>query len=70
MGIPYSIFKIITGYSGGSGESAYQIAVKNGFIGTEQEWLDSLKGSSLGNLDGGFPDSDFGGMIKIDAGGL
>ncbi len=26
------------------GESAYQIAVENGFEGTEQEWLDSLKG--------------------------
>lgn len=26
------------------GESAYQIALRNGFIGTEQEWLDSLKG--------------------------
>lgn len=27
-----------------NGESAYNIAVKNGFVGTEQEWLDSLKG--------------------------
>lgn len=26
------------------GESAYQVAVDNGFIGTEQEWLASLKG--------------------------
>ena len=25
------------------GKSAYEIAVKNGFTGTEQEWLDSLK---------------------------
>jgi len=24
------------------GDSAYQVAVKNGFVGTEQEWLDSL----------------------------
>jgi len=24
------------------GLSAYQVAVKNGFVGTEQEWLDSL----------------------------
>ena len=30
--------------SGQSGLSAYDIAVENGFIGTEQEWLDSLKG--------------------------
>ena len=27
-----------------SGESAYEIAVQNGFSGTEEEWLDSLKG--------------------------
>ena len=26
------------------GESAYEAAVRNGFEGTEQEWLDSLKG--------------------------
>ena len=25
------------------GKSAYQIAVDNGFVGTEQEWLESLK---------------------------
>ena len=28
------------------GSSAYQIAVKNGFIGTEKEWLASLKGEA------------------------
>ena len=27
-----------------SGASAYDIAVKNGFVGTEKEWLASLKG--------------------------
>lgn len=27
-----------------SGASAYEVAVKNGFDGTEEEWLDSLKG--------------------------
>lgn len=26
------------------GDSAYEVAVKNGFVGTEQEWLDSLEG--------------------------
>lgn len=30
--------------SGGDGKSAYEIAVDNGFVGTEQEWLASLKG--------------------------
>lgn len=32
------------GSSGGSGKSAYEIAVENGFKGTEEEWLASLKG--------------------------
>ena len=32
------------GIQGKDGKSAYQIAVKNGFIGTESEWLESLKG--------------------------
>lgn len=26
-----------------TGKSAYQVAVDNGFVGTEQEWLASLK---------------------------
>lgn len=30
-----------------AGESAYQIAVNHGFEGTEEEWLESLKGSSV-----------------------
>ena len=30
---------------GTDGLSAYQIAVNNGFSGTEQEWLDSLVGA-------------------------
>ena len=33
------------GDQGDDGDSAYQVAVKNGFTGTEQEWLDSLIGS-------------------------
>lgn len=27
-----------------NGESAYDIAIRNGFVGTEAEWLESLKG--------------------------
>lgn len=34
----------IAGAGGLQGKSAYQIAVDNGFIGTEQEWLNSLVG--------------------------
>lgn len=49
----YNYFKQIDDYidelkSGGTqgppGKSAYEIAVENGFEGTEQEWLESLKG--------------------------
>lgn len=36
--------------SGQDGLSAYQIAVNNGFVGTEVEWLESLKGQN--GLDG------------------
>jgi hypothetical protein len=32
------------GADGIDGESAYQIALDNGFIGTESEWLESIKG--------------------------
>lgn len=32
------------GKDGKDGLSAYEIAVKNGFVGTEQEWVNSLKG--------------------------
>lgn len=31
------------GGSGTRGASAYEIALKNGFEGTEQEWLESLR---------------------------
>lgn len=30
--------------AGGDGKSAYEIAVDNGFVGTEAEWLDSMVG--------------------------
>lgn len=39
-----------TGPSGDDGFSAYQIAVQNGFEGTEQEWLDSLGGSGSADI--------------------
>lgn len=32
------------GIQGKDGKSAYQIAVENGFVGTEAEWIESLKG--------------------------
>ncbi len=41
------------GDRGIDGLSAYQLAVKNGFTGTEQEWLESLKGSGSNNPEQG-----------------
>jgi hypothetical protein len=35
----------LTNVGSSSGLSAYQVAVNNGFVGTEQQWLDSLVGS-------------------------
>lgn len=32
------------GEKGDPGDSAYQVAVTNGFVGSEQAWLESLKG--------------------------
>lgn len=32
--------------AGIQGKSAYEIAVENGFQGTEEEWLESLKGDT------------------------
>ena len=32
------------GRDGADGKSAYQVAIDNGYIGTEAEWLASLKG--------------------------
>jgi hypothetical protein len=40
---------------GPAGESAYEVAVANGFDGTEQEWLTSLKGADGAPGDPGTP---------------
>lgn len=41
------------GGSGTAGKSAYEIAVDNGFVGTETEWLESLKGKQGDKGDNG-----------------
>ena len=41
------------GGTGTAGKSAYEIAVNNGFVGTETEWLKSLKGSDGDKGDNG-----------------
>ncbi|MCL2846861.1 MAG: S1C family serine protease [Firmicutes bacterium] len=43
-------FMVGCGAQGERGESAFEIAVRNGFMGTEQEWLASLQGN--GGQDG------------------
>lgn len=42
------------GTNGTNGISAYQVAVNNGFIGNEEEWLESLKGQDGIDGTGGF----------------
>ena len=43
----------LNGTNGQDGKSAYEIAVDNGFVGTETEWLESLKGQDgQDGLDG------------------
>ncbi len=50
----YTPVKDIDYFDGVNGKSAYQIAVDNGFIGTEAEWLTSLRGAD--GKDGMQPD--------------
>lgn len=37
-------FNVRNGYDGAAGKSAYEVAVDEGFDGTEADWLESLKG--------------------------
>lgn len=39
-----SVTETLQGKDGSDGKSAYQVALDNGFIGSEQDWLASLKG--------------------------
>ena len=50
------------GADGKNGNSAYEIAKENGFDGTEEEWLDSLKGAGCSVTDDGK------GSIKVTCG--
>lgn len=49
---------------GRDGKSAYEVAVKNGFEGTEAEWVESLKGIYIGSGD--MPDEY---VVQIDPDG-
>ena len=51
------------------GKSAYDVAVDNGFIGTEAEWLTSLQGAD--GADGvGIPVGGTDGQVIVRAGGV
>ena len=41
----------VDGKDGVDGKSAFEIAKENGFVGTETEWLESLKGEGLSQAD-------------------
>jgi hypothetical protein len=50
------------GDKGDPGLSAYEVALANGFVGTEEEWLASLVGPQ------GEPGDGEGGVVKLEAG--
>ena len=51
----------IPGADGTPGKSAYQLAVDHGFVGTEADWLASLKGA-----DGGGAAEDWRELMGTD----
>lgn len=61
------------GHSGADGKSAYEIAVDNGFEGTEAEWLESLKGKDatdgVKSVNGITPDENGNVEIPVGEGG-
>ncbi|MBR2182961.1 MAG: hypothetical protein IJ858_06015 [Acidaminococcaceae bacterium] len=59
----------IAGGRGREGKSAYEVAVANGFVGTEQEWLDSLKVSCQNYASiYEFPNIGDAGVLYVDTG--
>lgn len=61
---PIKIGKIGIRLPGVNGLSAYEIAVSNGFEGTEQEWLDSLHGEDAQNYVP-LASADVAGRVKV-----
>ena len=59
-------------------KTAYDLALENGFVGTEAQWLASLvgpdgadgqDGQPYGNIDGGKANSSYGGATTLIQGG-
>ena len=53
LSVPYALHAKTSAQAGLDGQSAYQIAVTNGFVGTEAEWLTSLEGTNGTNGNDG-----------------
>lgn len=53
FGVDYKDIQFVRGLNGENGKSAYELAVDNGFDGSEQEWLASLHGKD--GIDGYTP---------------
>ena len=62
-------FKWSSGGGGNDGKSAYQVAVDNGFSGTEEQWLESLKGEKGEKGDQGIQGIQGVQGVKGDTGG-
>ena len=59
----------IAGGRGRDGKSAYEVAVEHGYVGTEEEWLESLKVSAQSyNSVYEFPNIGDTGVFYIDVG--
>lgn len=57
---------VMDGEDGEEGKSAYEVAVEAGFIGTEEEWLASLKGEKGDKGDKGDPGSGGDSSLTAD----
>ena len=61
----------LAGAQGADGESAYQIAVGNGFEGSEEEWLASLQGPPGEGVTGGVASlNGKTGVLSMSGGGI
>ena len=49
-----------------NGKSAYEVAVDNGFVGTEEEWLESLKGKGISPALGNIAQINITGQLTTD----